>query len=315
MKRYYVGPKQATIENNNFFDASITLVGDSTNGNIGYCDSLVFEYWNPDNNFKEEEIYNAEISKITEEAEIMAHSPHLATNLILPDNVKLICVNDLKLLEILDNKIETRKLLKDIVPMLHYTDILGSEFNYEELSKESKELVVQHPVGSGGAKTFFCNESNHTRVKRRLIAYETYSVSAYKRDNIPYNIHCLIGDSQIEILPPSEQKLEIIDKIEYYDSSYDITLPDGVREKFIDYCTAICTRLQAMGYRGVLGIDFIYTEGELYFIEINPRFQGSTKKMDKLLKDSNLPSIFEYNYAFFNHQEMPSTKDIIFSIF
>lgn len=315
MKRYYVGPKQATIENSNFFDASITLVGDSTNGNVAYCPDLVFEYWNPDNNFKEEEIYNLEIAKITEEAEIMPHSPHLASNLRLPKNVKLICMNELKLLEILDNKIQTRALVEDLVPTLHYTNILGSEFNYEELSKESKELVVQLPVGSGGSKTFFCNELNHEQVKRRLIGYETYSVSAYKRENTPYNIHCLIGDNQIEILPPSEQMLEIIDKIEYYDSTYEIELTEEVKTKFITYCTAICERLQSMGYRGVLGMDFIYTEGELYFIEINPRFQGSTKKMDKLLKESNLPSIFEYNYAFFNHQEMPSTKDMIFSIF
>lgn len=30
MKRIYVGPKQATIENNNFFDYSITLFGNTS---------------------------------------------------------------------------------------------------------------------------------------------------------------------------------------------------------------------------------------------------------------------------------------------
>ena len=65
-----------------------------------------------------------------------------------------------------------------------------------------------------------------------------------------------------------------------------------------------------MEYMGVLGIDFIKVENEFYFIEINPRFQGSTQKVDKILKDNNLPSIFEYNYNFFKGLDMPTTNNI-----
>ena len=36
MKRIYVGPKQATIENNIFFDYSITLFGNTSEKNTSY---------------------------------------------------------------------------------------------------------------------------------------------------------------------------------------------------------------------------------------------------------------------------------------
>ena len=62
--------------------------------------------------------------------------------------------------------------------------------------------------------------------------------------NIPYNIHCLIGDNQIELLPPSMQELEIIDKIEYIGSDYNLNLAKELKEKFIDYCNKMCVKLQ-----------------------------------------------------------------------
>jgi len=316
MKRIYVGPKQATIENSNFFDFSITLLGTNTDTNISYTSFLTFEYWNPDNNLKEITLYNKELSKIHEPIEIMAHNPMVVSKCTLPTNAKIVCLNDSTLLDILDNKIKTHELFKGIVPMLIYHIIKGSEFDYENLSKLlSNELVIQHPKGSGGSKTYLCNIKNYNQIKSLLISNEYYSISSYQKDNIPYNIHCLIGEKQIEILPPSIQELEIIDKIEYIGSNYDISISDNIKNKFIYYCTTICKKLQKLGYKGVLGIDFIYTNKELFFIEINPRFQGSTKQIDKLLKESKLPSIFEYNYNFFNNIEMPSTRSMKFSLF
>ena len=315
MKRIYVGPKQATIENNTFFDYSITLFGNNSEKNISYESFLTFEYWNPDNHIKEITLYNRELSKINEPSEIIGHDPLLISQCNIPACAHQACLNDINLLKKLNNKFETRELLKDIVPMLKYYMVNGSDFKYNNFAKIASELVIQLPVGSGGSKTFFCNQSNFKQVEAILLKDQLYSISAYEKDNIPYNIHCLIGKNQIEILPPSQQELEIIDKIEYIGSNYDITIPTDTKEKLIKYSYSICKKLQSLGYLGVLGIDYIYTNNELFFIEINPRFQGSTKQIDKLLVESNLPSIFEYNYNLFLGKEMPSTKVMKFSIY
>lgn len=315
MKRIYVGPKQATIENNNFFDYSITLFGNNSETNTSYESFLTFEYWNPDNHIKEITLYNRELSKINEPVEIIGHDPLLITQCKLPQCAKQVCLNNLDLLKTLNNKFLTRKLLKDIVPMLKYHMVKGSDFKYNDFCNLGQELVVQLPVGSGGSKTFFCNQENFKQVETMLLKDEMYSVSTYERNNIPYNIHCLIGKEQIEILPPSQQELEIIDKIEYIGSNYDINIPNEIKDKIINYSYCICKKLQSIGYLGVLGIDYIYANNELYFMEVNPRFQGSTRQLDKLLIESNLPSIFEYNYNFFLGQKMPSTKNMKLSIF
>ena len=315
MKRIYVGPKQSTIENNNFFDYSITLFGNNSKTNTSYENFLTFEYWNPDNHLKEITLYNRELSKINEPAEIMGHDPLLTSQCTLPQNIQQICLNDLNLLNKLNNKFITRELLNGIVPMLKYYMVKGIDFHYSNFNKISQELVIQLPIGSGGSKTFFCNKENYTQIESMLLKNELYSISAYERDNIPYNIHCLIGTNQIEILPPSEQELEIIDKIEYIGSNYNINISNEIKNKIIKYSYIICQKLQSLGYLGVLGIDYIYTKNELYFIEINPRFQGSTRQVDKMLIDSNLPSIFEYNFNLFLGKDMPSTKNMKYSLF
>lgn len=320
MKRVYVGPKQTTIENTYFFDYSITLFGNNDNYNISYKENnldnvLEFEYWNPDSNKREIKVYNKLLKNINEPFQIMAHDYKIVSQCAIPDNAILICKNSDELIKLLNNKIETRKLFNGIIPMLDYLYIKGSDFDYNSLKKNDETLVIQHPIGSGGSKTFLCNKDNCNKIKNKLIASDFYAVSIYKEDNIPYNIHCIIGKDNFEIFPPSIQELEISDKLEYIDSNYDIQLENDVKQKFVNYVSKICLKLQKFGYRGVLGIDFIYCDNELYFIEINPRFQGSTRKLDKILIDNDLPSIFEYNYLAFNDEKMQSTKELKNSIF
>lgn len=320
MKRVYIGPKQLTIENTYFFDYSLTLFGDNTNNNKSYKlntldNVLEFEYWNPDSNLREISIYNELLKTINEPIEIMAHDYKIVSQCNIPNNAIVLCKNSDALIQLLNDKIKTRKLLKGIIPMLNYVYVIGKDFDYDKLSIDGKRLVVQHSQGSGGSRTFICTKENNKKLKNILKKDEIYAVSIYMETNIPYNIHCIIGKEQIEIFPPSMQKLDVTDKIEYIGSFYDIKISKDLKDKFVNYTTKICSKLQKMGYRGVLGIDYIYTEGELYFIEINPRFQGSTRQLDKILIDNKLPSIFEYNYLAFNNKRLLSTKKIKTSIF
>ncbi len=315
MINVFIGPKQKTIENNNYFDKSITLVGDNENGNIALASKLPFDYWNPDNEEKEIKFYNEALLKIEEPAIIMAHNPKLVSKCNIPKNCQLKYKNKDNLLNLLDDKIKTRELFKNFIPMLEYRILTGEEIFKNNFNFEEKSLVIQLPYGSGGSKTYLFNKMRGDDIKSLIIPNEIYSLSEYQENNTPYNIHCLIGDADICLLPPSEQDLEITNKIEYIGSFFVIKIPDVVRRKMIDYSIKICKKLQTIGYRGILGIDWIYANGELYFIEINPRFQGSTRQVDLLLKKSNLPSIFKLNEIAFNGEKLPNLKDMLFSIY
>jgi len=314
MKKAYIGPKQTTIANTNFFDFSLTLFGENSSKNFSYEKNLTFEYWNPDNALKEKYIYNNLLSKLSEPFEIMGHDPLLISECEIPKNISQICLNDVKLLKVLNNKIETRSLLKNVINTLDYQIILGHDFDYDNLIKKFGEnMVVQSPFGSGGSKTFLCTPKNYLDIQSILSDNKNYSVSRFLEENIPYNVHCVIGE-KIDLFAPSIQELEIIDKIEFIGSKY-VNIDKGVKQKMIEQSMNICCELKKLGYLGVLGIDYIYSNKELFFMEINPRFQGSTKDLDLLLSQSNLPSIFEYNYNAFKGIKTPTAKNMINSIF
>lgn len=72
-------------------------------------------------------------------------------------DINIVKENDEKLLESLNDKFCTRDLLKGVVPMLEYDEMLGSEISYMELKKkyESNSFVVQAAKGSGGSGTYY----------------------------------------------------------------------------------------------------------------------------------------------------------------
>lgn len=315
MKRLFVGPKQKTIKNTNFFDMSITLIGDNKNNNISLSNDIPFEFWNDDNNAVEIDYYNQSLKRVTEPMEVMAYNPRLFSKCELPCNIKQICKNPDKILRVLDNKIETRNLFKNVLPMLEYYTIKGKDINDNIFKDISKEVIIQSPSGSGGAKTFFCNAENYERIKNKLKPDQFYSLSAYQKDNESYTIYGMIGNKQIEIMPPARQLFETSDNIEWIGSEYNINITNKVREKLIAYTLKACQIVQSRGYKGIFNIDFIFANDELYLIETNPRFGGTIGEVDKFLQDSGLPSIFEYNYLAFNNKEMPTTKNMEKSIY
>ena len=54
--------------------------------------------------------------------------------------------------------------------------------------------------------------------------------------------------------------------------------------------------------------DYNIQTDELFFIEINPRFQGSTRYLDRILQENNFKSIYEYNYNAFYNIEIKQIK-------
>jgi hypothetical protein len=69
--------------------------------------------------------------------------------------------------------------------------------------------------------------------------------------------------------------------------------------------------LQALGYRGVAGIDYLLLPNEqILFLEINTRFQASTIALNQSLYDAGLPSIHEYHIEAFFHEQPSITKEI-----
>ena len=54
-----------------------------------------------------------------------------------------------------------------------------------------------------------------------------------------------------------------------------------------DSTMKIVKKLQLSGSRGICGVDYILKGENLYFMEINPRFQSSSEYLDKVLVEKD----------------------------
>lgn len=293
MKKYYVGINGTNVIcNDEYFDGYITAFPLGEKNNISmFCNYL--------ENSELNECYFGEwvkekincILKICPDAQFTFFNKKMEKicSFLAEENVA--CHNSWKLIDFLNNKLEIRKYLKNKnIPMLKYMIFKGEEIEYNFLKKilGSDIIVVQGAVGAGGINTF-CISKQADIDKLQLNSSVFYSVSAYV-SNLPINATLMISKNNVKILPISVQLIKNNGRFEYIGA--DFVMPKNFKKEIISeilyLCKAIGKELQIIGYRGICGIDFIICEnGEIKFMEINPRYQGSSFVISKKLLAHN----------------------------
>lgn len=219
----------------------------------------------------------------------------------------VLCLNDQNLINFVNDKFKIKSFLKDYVPVLNCIFLNGKECNYNELKQkyDGEKFVAQTKSGSGGFGTVVLDGKDID------LGNHTYMVTKYCEGNIPINIHVLISKNDILLLPPS---IQIIDKsankLAYKGGdfiSYKNLVTPEIDAKVKNYAYVVAEKLKKRGYRGLLGIDSIIYDNEVYFMEINPRFQNSSTILNKALKENSLPSLQELQYECF-YGELPKIE-------
>lgn len=224
----------------------------------------------------------------------------------------VVCFNNQKLIKFTNNKFKVKKYLKRYIPILDYKIMLGENINFDNLKNKygDYKFVIQSASGSGGFGTTVLSKNNKDDIK--LSKYKKYMVTKYCKNNIPANIHILISDENIILLPPSIQIIELLNNNLLYKGSdfisYRKVVDKKIDKKLKEYSNVISKILQKKGYRGVLGIDYIIYNDEVYFMEINPRFQNSSTILNKSLQENGLPSLQELVYNCFNKKNFSIPK-------
>ena len=83
------------------------------------------------------------------------------------------------------------------------------------------------------------------------------------------NVHLIIGNKDILYFPGSIQIIqEIEDRLIYLGADYISfqTIPALERNKLRNNVELIGKYLQSIGYRGIIGFDFLITKNEIMFI-------------------------------------------------
>jgi len=301
-KLYWVGIRESELsDTGGLFDGSITIFGSNKGNNYS---------------FEKEQNIRIDYSNINKEAmafinktakKIMHQNPECDFLLYYPMEAEeygalisehAICINDFKLMDLLENKIYTKLCMSKIVPVIPFTTITGIELEYNNLCDafpDENRFVVQGTFSCGGSGTWLISSlEDISRILPNITPYNIYTVTPYKNESISVNLHLIIYKQDIVLFPASVQLIcENQNHLCYSGADFLMInqLPQEIIEKIYSYGMSIGKYLQTAGYRGICGIDFLTTENEVFFTEINARFQSSSFLINEALKDVSLPSL------------------------
>ena len=284
---YWIGVRESEIDDTgDLFTGSISVFGSNIVGNYSFDKEYL---WRFDCNVDYVNHKVAEISLNDPECKFMLYYPADFEYYSESVKEKVVYLCDTRLITFLENKFKSKMYFKDDVPLLPYQLTYGSEIDIEMLKRtftEYSTFVVQASSSCGGSGTWLLTENNASRVMNNFHVNTQYMITPYIQNSISINIHTVIYQKEIVLLPPSVQIITHEKDTFSYSGADFITfqhLPENTKNKIYQYTNLICKKLQKRGYLGICGIDFIATKDEVYFMEINSRFQASTILVNKAL--------------------------------
>lgn len=290
------------------FDASITLYGDNSDGNISFCKTYGKRINNNIENLSADGFFFREIQKLINENEdlrFMFYNPLWAFKIEKLSQYRdnFLCLNDPALLRSLESKIRFRSDFEESFSFIPATIVraedLSADMISDLLSRYGKPLVFQKEISSGGAGTFLTDECNFDLILKNGNERFNYVVSKYLENSTSLNAHVMIFKNEIIIFPGSVQIIEPENNYLLYKGGDYIAfkrLSEKKKKKFRELVHSLALKLQERGFRGICGIDaLIDTNDVLYLMEVNPRFQGSTNVLDMALANHGYDSIFIIN--------------------
>lgn len=310
----WIGIHEYEIQNTgDLFFASITMFGSNKNGNYAFDNEYNFRF-----NYNIDFLpWNDYVNQIAKEL----IKQYDSCNFVLYEAIETDCFceeiqkrikykNEDHILSLLNNKFSMRRWVQDIVPSLPYTLIYGEAIDLSYLQSifpGQNSFVIQSEYSSGGIGTWLYNQHTFLDVTTHILPDRKYCIAPYVEKNIPANITVVIYQDDIVLLNPSIQLMKINNNNFEYSGADFIAykfLPVELKEKLIYYTKIICQKMQHVGYRGVCGIDFIFTQDQVYFMETNPRFQSSTFLLNKAFYDKGLAiSVQQLHINSFLHKE------------
>lgn len=116
-------------------------------------------------------------------------------------------------------------------------------------------------------------------------------------ESVPVNVGATVWPDGVTVHNPSVQLIGVPSCVsrEFGHCGNDFAaarrFPDGVIDAIEKSTEAVGKWLRTQGYLGSFGVDFLVTEDEVLFAEVNPRFQGSTRTSSRIDDDLGLPCL------------------------
>jgi len=289
---YWVGIKESEIRScKNLFKGSITYTGSGKNGNISHStySGKILNY-NKDSDELDTFIKETLLMLISENTNIkfMFYNPYFAFYLGGEILKHAIVINKMYFYNLLRDKMKTRLWFSNTIPVLESSVLSFRQSSLEYFKKifpGCESFILQGCTGAGGNDTYVVNDKSWSRVKECLNKNEIFLLSPYIKSSFSVNVHIIIGHNII-ITPASIQIVEKEeDRLIFHGSDFVEynNIPEKIKEKIYLYTSKVAELIKNLDCKGILGIDFLVFNNEVYFLEINPRFQSSTPLLNEVL--------------------------------
>ena len=322
-KIFWIGIRESEIAaTGQLFDGSITVFGSNRRNNYSFeKEKNIRIDYNKDN-----DKLSSFISKTA--SKILQKNPQCKFLLYYPMEVDeydpiisehAICMNSSTITDLLENKIYTKLWLSKIIPVIPFTTMLGTELSYDYMCDafpDENSFVIQGTFSCGGSGTWLIsNDDDMKTVLSDINAQSIYTVTPFQEKNISVNLHLIIYEQEILLFPASVQIIyENQRHLCYGGADFFMLnqLPSNIISKVQQYGELIGKHLQAGGYRGVCGIDFLTTPDEVFFMEVNARFQSSSFLINDTLNKCSLPSLQELHMdSFYQKNSSFTIPDLV----
>ena len=203
----------------------------------------------------------------------------------------------------LNNKISLYEIFSDVVPMAKFS--ISNSF--DELIKSSSKffdknrdkLFVSLEKSAAGANSIIANNIDEIVERFKENIDDTFLVTEFiEHISDPTTLGVVINEDEIYVAGVADQRIV---GTSFRGSTYPSKMPQNIQQIIIEQTRTVGKKMAELGYRGIFGCDFIVTkDAKVYFVETNPRKQGSTMEFCCALKTQlplgapNLPEIEFY---------------------
>lgn len=220
-------------------------------------------------------------------------------------------INNYTLLSNLDNKFICRSWLQEYVKVPPFRLLTLNECSDKQILLKEwpniSKFVLQYTVSNGGEGTYIFSLDDVTALAS-LSQHNLYMISPFIENSITVSCQMIVYKEDSLVFPlnisDSFFKNSINCRPVYigsdFASAYNIS--KDVYLKIQSVTKQIGLVLAKTGYRGICGIDFILQNKNIYLIEINPRYLGSSFMVDIALLDNELPTLAYFNEDSYVHQ-------------
>lgn len=318
-KLIWVGHRESELLGiEDMFSHSVTSWGSNKGKNISFCN----QSYSRTIDIKKRNLFLIEVlSSLISHSDdkIMFYSQQLFYSLVRmcpAIEQHVIYINAKDVLDILNNKIHMRLWINDKTKLPHYITCYGSEFSYSHMHNlfpDKNQFVIQEAVSAGGNGTYLCSTDNLSVISKQFHDDKLYLISPFIKDSVSVNLHLFIGYNKMILYPGSIQIIETVaNKMVYRGADFIAYkfLSETQKNNVQAEAKKIGTYLKKLGFRGICGLDFLVTKKDVYFIEVNPRYQASSSVLNYGLTQSGLPSLQEMELKMLH--SVPAQTDIEF---